>query len=86
VPGCLASQHGASGTLSVDGVTFALLVSQLAVGAVDSVVHGSEVSAQWAQSLLGSDDADIVRASQLPHTVEEINCHVDFSHPTFVYT
>ena len=31
-------------------------------------------------------DADIVRASQLPHTVEEINCHIDFSHPTFVYT
>jgi Transposase len=54
--------------------------------ATDSVVHGSEVSAPWAQSLSGSDDADIVRASQLQHTVEEINRHIDFRHPTFVYT
>ncbi len=35
---------------------------------------------------LGSDDADIVRAAQLQHTVEDINRHADFSRPTFVYT
>jgi len=35
---------------------------------------------------LGSDDADIVRASELQHAIEDIDRHVDFSHPTFVYT
>ena len=35
---------------------------------------------------LGSDDADIVRASELQHAIEDIDRHVDFGHPTFVYT
>ena len=35
---------------------------------------------------LGSDDADIARASQLQHAVEDMDRHVHFSHPTFVYT
>jgi hypothetical protein len=35
---------------------------------------------------LASDDADITRASQLQHPVEDIDHHVDFGHPTFVYT
>jgi hypothetical protein len=32
----------------------------------------------------GSDGADIARASQLQHTVEDINRHVDFGRPTLV--
>jgi hypothetical protein len=35
---------------------------------------------------LGSDDADIARASQLQHAVEDMDRHVHFSHPTFVHT
>jgi hypothetical protein len=31
---------------------------------------------------LGSDDADIARASQLLHAVEDMDRDVDFSHPT----
>jgi hypothetical protein len=31
-------------------------------------------------------DADIVRASELQHAVEDMDRHTDFSHPTFVYT
>jgi len=34
----------------------------------------------------GSDDADIARASEHQHAVEDIDRHVDFSHPTFVDT
>ena len=51
-----------------------------------SVVQGSAVDAQRPQPSLGSDDADIVRASERQHAIENINRHVDFSHPTFVYT
>jgi site-specific recombinase XerC len=61
------------------------LFNWLVTGQV-SVVQGSEVGAEWAQSLSRSDNADVVRASQLQHTVEDINRHVDLSHPTFVYT
>jgi hypothetical protein len=35
---------------------------------------------------LGSDDAGIARASQIQHAVEDVDRHVDFSHPTFVPT
>src|SRR5208282_411013 len=31
---------------------------------------------------LGSDDADIARASQLQHAVEDMDRHVHFGHPT----
>ena len=34
----------------------------------------------------GSDGADIARASQLQHTVEDMNSRVDFGRPTFVST
>jgi hypothetical protein len=39
-----------------------------------------------ANPLLGSGDADIVRASELQHAIEDIDRHVDFGHPRFVYT
>ena len=61
-----------------------------------SLVERGAVPAAWCMDqrcqrngpnpFLGSDDADIVRAAQLQHTVEDINRHVDFSRPTFVYT
>jgi len=35
---------------------------------------------------LGSGNADIVRASQFQHAVEDMHSHVDFGLPTFVYT
>jgi hypothetical protein len=35
---------------------------------------------------VGSDDADIVRASQVQHTVEGIDAYLNFGYPTFVYT
>jgi hypothetical protein len=41
---------------------------------------------QRPNPLLGSDAADVARASKLPHAVQDINRHVDFGHPTFVYT
>jgi hypothetical protein len=34
----------------------------------------------------GSDNADIARASQLQHAVEDMHSYVNFSHPTFVST
>jgi hypothetical protein len=36
--------------------------------------------------LLESDDADIVRVSELQHAIEDIDRHVDFGHPTFICT
>jgi hypothetical protein len=34
----------------------------------------------------GSDDADVVRASQRPHPVQDVDRHLDFSRPTGFYT
>jgi hypothetical protein len=34
----------------------------------------------------GSDEADIVRASQRPHAIRDMERHADFCHATFVYT
>jgi hypothetical protein len=55
-------------------------------GAWGSVVHGSAVCTQRPNPLLGSDAADIARASKLPHAVQDIDRHVDFGYSTFVYT
>jgi hypothetical protein len=38
------------------------------------------------QCPFGSDDADVIRASQLQHAVEDMHSYVNFSHPTFVST
>src|SRR5271165_5447675 len=42
--------------------------------------------AQLSQPDPGSVDADIARASQLQHAIEDIDGHVHFSCPTFVHT
>ena len=52
----------------------------------DSVVQWIKDASMMTPIALESDDADIVRASQIQHAVEDIDRHVDFSHPTFVYT
>jgi hypothetical protein len=54
--------------------------------AYGSVVQGSEVCTQDPNRRLGSDDADIVRASQHQHAVEDMDRHLDFSRSTFVHT
>jgi hypothetical protein len=46
-PGRLACQHGTSGALGIDGVAFAFLMSQLAIGAVD-LDHGMAAFSQEA--------------------------------------
>src|SRR3954447_26642087 len=51
-----------------------------------AVLHGSGERAQCPQPRLGSGDADIVRASQLQHAVEHVDCHVHLSRPTLVRT
>ena len=50
--------------------------------------RGAWISGLYAttQSPLGSDNADIARASEFQHAVQDIERHVDFSDPTFVYT
>jgi hypothetical protein len=45
-----------------------------------SVVQGSAVCTQRPNPRLGSDDADIVRASQRQHVVEDMDRYADFSH------
>jgi hypothetical protein len=37
-------------------------------------------------SALGSRDTNIIRAAQFQHAVEDMDRHIDFGHPTFVYT
>jgi hypothetical protein len=50
------------------------------------VVQGSMECTQRPHPRFGSGDADIARASQRQHAVEDMDRDVDFSHPTFVYT
>jgi hypothetical protein len=60
---------------------------------LDAATHGAPAwcrDQRYARNApnprLGSDDADIVRASQRQDAVEDMDRHADFSHPTFVYT
>src|SRR5215218_8178901 len=48
------------------------------------MLHGSGERAQCPQPRSGSGDADIVRASQLQHAVEHVDCHVHLSCPTLL--
>jgi hypothetical protein len=62
-----------------------LPASPAALAGYASVVRGSEVCTQRPHPSFGVV-ADIVRASELQHAVEDVDRHVNFSHPTFAYT
>lgn len=65
--GCLAGQHGTSGTLGIDGIALAFLVSQLAVGSVD-LQHGMtafiEEAGQASTIGAGALDPDCPNSAQ----------------------
>src|SRR4051812_19494539 len=50
------------------------------------MVHGSGMRAQLPQPCLGSGDADVGRASQLQHAVQDLDRHVHLSRPTLIRT
>ncbi len=67
LPARLAGQHGASGTLGVDGVALAFLVSQLAVGAVDleyGMTAFSQKAGQAGTVEAGALDSDCPNGAQ----------------------
>jgi hypothetical protein len=51
-----------------------------------SVVHGSDVSSKYPHPRSRSGNADVARASQLQHAVEDMHSYVNLSRTTFVQT
>src|ERR671932_168280 len=58
----------------------------LVLGPCASVVHGSDVSSNCPHPRSRSGKADVVRASQLQHAVEDIYSYVNLSRTMFVQT
>src|SRR3954466_11589493 len=54
--------------------------------APDTVLHGSGSLAHWPLPRPGSSGADVIRASQLQHAVQDLDRHVHLSRPTLIRT
>src|SRR4051812_24650825 len=51
-----------------------------------TVLHGSGSLAHWPLPCPGSSGADVIRASQLQHAVQDLDRHVHLSRPTLIRT
>src|SRR3954468_16377223 len=51
-----------------------------------TVLHGSGSLAHWPLPRPGSSGADVIRASELQHAVQDLDRHVHLSRPTLVRT
>src|SRR4051812_20719036 len=49
-----------------------------------TVLHGSGSRAHWPLPRPGSSGADVLRASELQHAVQDLDRHVHLSRPTLV--
>src|SRR4051794_26532878 len=48
----------------------------------DTVLHGSGSRAHWPLPRPGSSGADVIRASELQHAVEDVDTDIDLGHAT----